>query len=61
MLKAGMLTDEAIRNGSLRKNIEKRGIGGELSRDGNGRDDNKRSKTRRAFSTVTNPVRKEYT
>ncbi|GKF38281.1 reverse transcriptase domain-containing protein [Tanacetum coccineum] len=34
-----MLTNEAIRNGSLRKNTEKRGNGGELSRDGNVRDD----------------------
>ncbi|GJS78839.1 reverse transcriptase domain-containing protein [Tanacetum coccineum] len=56
-----MLTDEVIRNGSLRKNTEKRGNGRELSRDGNVRDDNKRSRTSRAFSIVTNPVRKEYT
>ncbi|GJZ05508.1 reverse transcriptase domain-containing protein, partial [Tanacetum coccineum] len=61
VLKAGMLTDEAIRNGSLRKNTEKSGNGRELSRDGNVRDDNKRSRTGRAFSTITNPVRKEYT
>ncbi|GKE94795.1 hypothetical protein Tco_1579650, partial [Tanacetum coccineum] len=45
VLKAGMLTDETIRNGSLRKNTEKRGNGGELSRDGNVRDDNQRSRT----------------
>nr|GEX74811.1 hypothetical protein [Tanacetum cinerariifolium] len=61
MLKGGMLTDEAIRNGSLRKNADKRGNGRELSRNGNVRDDNKRSRTGRAFSIVTNPVRKEYT
>ncbi|GKB23239.1 putative reverse transcriptase domain-containing protein, partial [Tanacetum coccineum] len=61
ILKAGMLTDEAIRNGSWRKNTEKRGNGRELSRDGNVRDDNKRSRTERVFSIVTNPVRKEYT
>ncbi|GJX32855.1 reverse transcriptase domain-containing protein [Tanacetum coccineum] len=61
VLKAGMLTDEAFRNGLLRKNIEKRGNGGELSRDGNVRDDNKRSRTRRSFATTTNPVRREYT
>ncbi|GKE56181.1 hypothetical protein Tco_1495366, partial [Tanacetum coccineum] len=61
LLKAGMLTDEAIRNGSLKKNTEKRGNSGESSRDGNARDDNKRSKTGRAFATITNPVRKEYT
>ncbi|GKF59160.1 hypothetical protein Tco_0175946 [Tanacetum coccineum] len=56
-----MLTDKAIRNGLLRKNTEKRGNGGELSRDGNVRDDNKRSWTGRAFATIINPVRKEYT
>ncbi|GJX16294.1 hypothetical protein Tco_0217126 [Tanacetum coccineum] len=55
----GMLTDEAIRNGSLKKNTEKRGNSGEPSRDV--RDDNKRSWTRRAFATTTNLVRKEYT
>ncbi|GKD29442.1 hypothetical protein Tco_1240220 [Tanacetum coccineum] len=49
------------RNGSLRKNTEKRGIGGELSRDGNVRDDTKRSRTGRAFATTTNLVRREYT
>ncbi|GJT91186.1 putative reverse transcriptase domain-containing protein [Tanacetum coccineum] len=57
----GMLTDEAIRNGSLKKNAKKRGNGGELSRDGNVRDANKRSRIGRAFATITNPVRKEYT
>nr|GEY67388.1 hypothetical protein [Tanacetum cinerariifolium] len=61
MLKAGMLTDEAIRNGSLRKNTEKRGNGRELIRNENVKDDNKRSRIGRAFSTVTNPVMKEYT
>ncbi|GKE03029.1 hypothetical protein Tco_1391012 [Tanacetum coccineum] len=61
VLKAGMLTDEAIRNGSLKKNTEKRGNSGESSRDGNTRDDNKISRIGRAFATITNPVRKEYT
>ncbi|GKE62444.1 hypothetical protein Tco_1512811, partial [Tanacetum coccineum] len=56
-----MLTDKAIRNGSLKKNTEKRGNGGELSRKENVRDDNKRSRTGRVFATITNPVRKEYT
>ncbi|GKB13632.1 putative reverse transcriptase domain-containing protein [Tanacetum coccineum] len=60
-LKARMLTDDAIRNGSLKKNTEKRGNGREPSRDRNVRDDNKRSKTGRAFALTTNPVRKEYT
>ncbi|GJW04305.1 hypothetical protein Tco_1563161 [Tanacetum coccineum] len=59
VLKAGMLTDEAIRNGSLKKNTEKRGNSGESSRDGNTRDDNKISRIGRAFATITNPVRKE--
>ncbi|GKE82394.1 hypothetical protein Tco_1552394 [Tanacetum coccineum] len=42
---AGTLTDEALRNGSIKKNHEKRGNGGELSRDRNVRDDNKRTRT----------------
>ncbi|GJZ53316.1 RNA-directed DNA polymerase [Tanacetum coccineum] len=61
VLKAGMLTDEEIRNGSLRKNAEKRGNGREPSRDGNVRDDQKRSRTGREFASTTNPVRREYT
>ncbi|GJZ24983.1 putative reverse transcriptase domain-containing protein [Tanacetum coccineum] len=61
ILKAGMLTVEAIRNGALKKISEKRGNNGEPSRDGNARDDNKRSRMGRAFATTTNPVRKEYT
>nr|GEY27251.1 putative reverse transcriptase domain-containing protein [Tanacetum cinerariifolium] len=61
VLKAGMLTDEAIRNGSLKKNTKNRGNGGELSRKENVRDDNKRSRTGRAFATITNLVRKEFT
>ncbi|GJZ67892.1 putative reverse transcriptase domain-containing protein, partial [Tanacetum coccineum] len=61
VIKVGMLTDEAIRNGSLKKNTEKRGNGGEPSRDGNFRDDNKRSRTGREFATTTNSIRKEYT
>ncbi|GKB65127.1 reverse transcriptase domain-containing protein [Tanacetum coccineum] len=60
VLKAGMLTDEAIRNGSLKKNTEKRGNGGEPSRYGNAREDNKRSRIGRVFAIVTSPARKEY-
>ncbi|GJT27605.1 putative reverse transcriptase domain-containing protein [Tanacetum coccineum] len=56
-----MLTNEAIRNGSLKKNTEKRGNSEELSRKENVRDDNKRSRTGRVFATITNLVRKEYT
>ncbi|GKE14872.1 hypothetical protein Tco_1422449, partial [Tanacetum coccineum] len=61
VLKAGMLTDEAIRNGALKKISEKKGNNREPSKNGNARDDNKRSRTGRAFATTINPVRKEYT
>ncbi|GJX97760.1 putative reverse transcriptase domain-containing protein [Tanacetum coccineum] len=40
----GALTDKAIRNGSIKK-VEKRGNMGEPSKDKNGRDDNKRTRT----------------
>nr|GEW66282.1 reverse transcriptase domain-containing protein [Tanacetum cinerariifolium] len=59
--KARMLTDEAIRNGALKKTTEYRGNNGEPSRDGKARNDNNRPKTRKVFSRVRNPVRKEYT
>nr|GEU50389.1 putative reverse transcriptase domain-containing protein [Tanacetum cinerariifolium] len=42
VINARMLTDEAIRNGALKKVTKKRGNSGEPSRDGNVRDDNKR-------------------
>ncbi|GKF53490.1 hypothetical protein Tco_0160400, partial [Tanacetum coccineum] len=58
--KAGTLTDEAIRNRSLKRNPDRRGNGGEPSRDRNGKDDNKRTRTGNAFSTTANPVRREY-
>ncbi|GJY62894.1 putative reverse transcriptase domain-containing protein [Tanacetum coccineum] len=48
--KAGTLTDEAIRNGSLKRNPERRGNGGEPSRDRNVKDDNKRTRTGNAFA-----------
>ncbi|GJX11727.1 putative reverse transcriptase domain-containing protein [Tanacetum coccineum] len=57
----GMLTNEAIRNGALKKTTQKRGNNGEPSRDGKDRDDNKRPKDWKVFATVTNSVRKEYT
>nr|GEV15665.1 hypothetical protein [Tanacetum cinerariifolium] len=60
-VKAGVLTDEAIRNGSLKKNSEKRGNNGEPSKDGNVKGDNKRSRTGKAFAIITNHVKKEYT
>nr|GEU65153.1 hypothetical protein [Tanacetum cinerariifolium] len=61
VLNVRMLTDETIRNGALKKVTKKKGNSGEPSTDGNVKDDNKRSRTRRAFATITNPVRKEYT
>ncbi|GKE17355.1 putative reverse transcriptase domain-containing protein [Tanacetum coccineum] len=57
--KAGTLTDEAIRNGSLKRNPERRGNGGEHSRDKNGKDDNKKTRTGNAFATIVNLVRRE--
>ncbi|GJT91272.1 reverse transcriptase domain-containing protein [Tanacetum coccineum] len=50
VLKVGMLTDEVIRNGLLKKNTEKRENVRELSRNENVRDDNKRPRTGRAFA-----------
>ncbi|GJZ03881.1 putative reverse transcriptase domain-containing protein, partial [Tanacetum coccineum] len=58
---AGTLTDESLRNGSMKKNPEKRGNRGEPSKDRNERDDNKRTRTGNALFTTTNPVRREYT
>ncbi|GKE86206.1 hypothetical protein Tco_1559948, partial [Tanacetum coccineum] len=52
----GALTDEAIRNGSIKK-VEKRGYVGEPRKDKNGRDDNKRTRTGNAFATTENPIR----
>ncbi|GJR23665.1 hypothetical protein Tco_0972192 [Tanacetum coccineum] len=56
MQKAGILTDEAIRNGSLKKNTKKRGNGREPNRDRNVKDDSKRSRTGKAFATTANPI-----
>ncbi|GJX16582.1 putative reverse transcriptase domain-containing protein [Tanacetum coccineum] len=58
---AGTLTDEALRNGSIKKNHEKRGNGEEPSKDRNVRDDNKRIRTGNAFAITVNPVRGGYT
>ncbi|GKE39956.1 putative reverse transcriptase domain-containing protein [Tanacetum coccineum] len=52
---SGALTNEAVRNGSIKK-VKKRGNVGEPSKDKNGRDDNKRTRTRNAFATTANPV-----
>ncbi|GKB67119.1 reverse transcriptase domain-containing protein [Tanacetum coccineum] len=58
--KARTLTDEAVRNGSLKKHPEKRRNDGEPNRDRNARDENKRTRTGNAFATTINPVRREY-
>ncbi|GJW34807.1 putative reverse transcriptase domain-containing protein [Tanacetum coccineum] len=58
---AGTLTDEALRNGSIKKNHEKRGNGGEPSKDRNVRNDNKRTRTGNAFAITTNPEGRENT
>ncbi|GJU89440.1 putative reverse transcriptase domain-containing protein [Tanacetum coccineum] len=54
------LTDEVVRNGSIKK-VEKRGNVGEPSNDKNGRDDNKRTRTGNAFPTTVNPIERENT
>ncbi|GJS96453.1 reverse transcriptase domain-containing protein [Tanacetum coccineum] len=61
ILKAGVLTDGAVWNGSLKRSGERRGDGGESSKEGNVKGDNKRASTRKVFATITNPVWKEYT
>ncbi|GKC55432.1 putative reverse transcriptase domain-containing protein [Tanacetum coccineum] len=56
----GTLSDESLRNGSIKKNPEKRGNRGEPSKDKNGRDDNKRTKMGNAFTMTANPIRGGY-
>ncbi|GKF03185.1 hypothetical protein Tco_0030108, partial [Tanacetum coccineum] len=55
---SGVLTDEAIRNGSIKK-VEKRGNVGGPSKDRSERDDNKRTRTVNSFATTVNPVGRE--
>ncbi|GJY11729.1 putative reverse transcriptase domain-containing protein, partial [Tanacetum coccineum] len=55
---SGALTDEAVRNGSIKK-VKKRVYVGETSKDKNGRDDNKRTRTGNVFATTVNPVGRE--
>ncbi|GKA60881.1 putative reverse transcriptase domain-containing protein [Tanacetum coccineum] len=55
---SGALTDEAVRNGSIKK-VEKRGNLGEPSKDRIERDDNKRTRTGNVFATTVNPVGRE--
>nr|GEV41513.1 reverse transcriptase domain-containing protein [Tanacetum cinerariifolium] len=52
------LTDEAVRNGSIKK-VEKTGNVGEPSQDKNGWDDNKRTRIGNVFATTVNPVGRE--
>ncbi|GJZ66265.1 putative reverse transcriptase domain-containing protein, partial [Tanacetum coccineum] len=56
----GALTDKAVWNRSIKK-VEKRGNVGEPSKDKNGRDDNKRTRTGNAFAMTTNHVGRENT
>nr|GEU40172.1 hypothetical protein [Tanacetum cinerariifolium] len=51
---SGVLTDETVNNGSIKK-VKKRGNVGEPSMDKNGRDDNKRTRTGNDFTSTTNP------
>nr|GEW49003.1 putative reverse transcriptase domain-containing protein [Tanacetum cinerariifolium] len=60
MVISGALTDEAVRNGSIKK-VEKKGNVGEPSKDKNGRDDNKRTRTENVFASIENPVGREKT
>ncbi|GJX67979.1 reverse transcriptase domain-containing protein [Tanacetum coccineum] len=56
------LEDKRIeRNGSIKKNHEKKGNMGEPSKDRNEKDDNKRTRTGNDFATTANPIRREYT
>nr|GEX02988.1 hypothetical protein [Tanacetum cinerariifolium] len=52
------LTDEAVRNGSIKK-VEKRGNVIEPNKDKNGRDDKKRTRTENVFATIVNHVGRE--
>ncbi|GKE79829.1 hypothetical protein Tco_1549829 [Tanacetum coccineum] len=55
---SGALTDEAMKNESIKK-VKKRGNVGEPSKDRSRRDDNKRTRTVNAFSTTVNLVGRE--
>ncbi|GKE29814.1 hypothetical protein Tco_1445198 [Tanacetum coccineum] len=55
ILKAGVLTDEEIRNGALKKTTKKRENSRKPSRDGNARDENKRSRISRALDYRMRP------
>nr|GEY14268.1 hypothetical protein [Tanacetum cinerariifolium] len=57
---ADTLTDEAHREWDNKKNLEKRGNVGEPTKDMNGREDTKRTRTGNAFTTTENPVMGGY-
>nr|GFB27855.1 hypothetical protein [Tanacetum cinerariifolium] len=57
---SGALTDEAVRNGSIKK-VEKKGNTREPSKDKNGRDNNKRTRTGNDFASTANPVGRDNT
>ncbi|GKA36799.1 putative reverse transcriptase domain-containing protein [Tanacetum coccineum] len=57
---SGALTDEVVRNGSIKK-IKKRGNVREPCKDRSKRGDNKRTRTVNAFATTVNPVGRENT
>nr|GEX26700.1 putative reverse transcriptase domain-containing protein [Tanacetum cinerariifolium] len=52
--------DEAVRNGSIKK-VKKIENVGEPSKDKNGRDDNKRTRSANVFASTVNPVTRENT
>nr|GEZ32559.1 retrotransposon protein, putative, Ty3-gypsy subclass [Tanacetum cinerariifolium] len=53
---SGALTDEAVRNESIKK-VEKKGNVGEPRKDKSGRDDNKRTRIENVFATTMNPLK----
>nr|GEX03291.1 hypothetical protein [Tanacetum cinerariifolium] len=55
---SGVLTSEAVRNGSIKK-VKKRENMWEPSKDKNGKDDNKRTRTGNAFASTANPIGRE--
>nr|GEZ48532.1 hypothetical protein [Tanacetum cinerariifolium] len=57
---SSVVTDEAVRNGSIKK-VEKRENVGEPSKDNNDRDDNKRTRIGNAFATTANPIERDNT
>ncbi|GJS26387.1 putative reverse transcriptase domain-containing protein [Tanacetum coccineum] len=60
-LKDEVLTNEVVRNGSLKRTSERRRDDGESGKEGNVNGDNKRARTGKVFAIITNLVRKEYT